>query len=83
MTGELSTEARVTSSGQISLPAPLRRRWQVDVVLVVDRGEYAVVRPVPSDPIAALRGAHAGDGPSTDEARAAERAADVPRPRRS
>jgi bifunctional DNA-binding transcriptional regulator/antitoxin component of YhaV-PrlF toxin-antitoxin module len=64
----------VTGSGQISLPAPLRRRWHVDVVLVIDRGDYAVVRPVPADPIAALRGTHADDGPATDDARAAERA---------
>jgi hypothetical protein len=46
-------------------------------VLVIDRGGYAVVRPVPTDPIAALRGAHAGDEPSIDDARAAERAADI------
>jgi bifunctional DNA-binding transcriptional regulator/antitoxin component of YhaV-PrlF toxin-antitoxin module len=78
----VSTEAKVTSSGQISVPAPLRRRWHTDVVLVIDRGDYAVVRPVPADPITALRSTHASDGLSTDDVRAAERAADVSRPRR-
>lgn len=76
-----STEVKVTSSGQISLPAPMRRRWQVDMLLVVDRGDYAIVRPIPTDPVAALRGVYAGHGPSAEEARAAERATDVPRPR--
>jgi len=77
-----SSEAKVTGSGQISLPAQLRRRWGASTVLVVDLGDYAIVRPVPADPIAALRGAYAGAGPSTDDTRAAERATDVPRPSR-
>jgi bifunctional DNA-binding transcriptional regulator/antitoxin component of YhaV-PrlF toxin-antitoxin module len=81
MNGVTSNEARVTSSGQISLPAQLRRRWGTSSVLVIDRGDYAIVRPMPQDPIGELRGAHAGDGPSTDEARAAERETDLPRPR--
>lgn len=68
--------ARVTRNGQMSLPAALRRRWDVDAVLVVDRGGYAIVRPIPPDPIAAVRGAHAGPGPSSDEVRAQERETD-------
>lgn len=73
------TPMRVTSNGQVSLPAALRRRWGVDAVLVVDRGDYAIVRPVPDDPVTALRGAHAGPGPSTEALRAVERAADAER----
>ena len=64
---------RVTASGQVSLPAALRRRWGADRVLVIDKGSYAIVRPMPSDPIAALLGAHRGDGPTADDVRAAER----------
>jgi bifunctional DNA-binding transcriptional regulator/antitoxin component of YhaV-PrlF toxin-antitoxin module len=64
---------RVTASGQVSLPAALRRRWGVDRVLVIDKGAYAIVRPMPADPVAALLGAHRGDGPTSDDARAAER----------
>jgi bifunctional DNA-binding transcriptional regulator/antitoxin component of YhaV-PrlF toxin-antitoxin module len=71
-----ATQARVTSNGQVSLPAALRRRWHVDKVLVVDRGDYAIVRPIPKDPVGELRGAHAGPGPATEEARATERAAE-------
>lgn len=65
--------AKITASGQVSLPAALRRRWGASVVLVIDKGDYAIVRPVPDDPVSALRGAHAGAGPSVDEARASAR----------
>jgi bifunctional DNA-binding transcriptional regulator/antitoxin component of YhaV-PrlF toxin-antitoxin module len=71
-----SVQAKVTRSGQVSLPAELRHRWGADSVLVIDRGDYAIVRPIPGDTVAALRGVHAGPGPSTEEVRAAERAAD-------
>ena len=70
------TKAKVTRNGQISLPAELRHRWQSNAVLVIDRGSYAIVRPVPDDVVAALRGAHAGSGPTSEQARAAERASD-------
>lgn len=71
--------AVITKNGQISLPAPLRRRWAADAVLVVDVGDYAIVRPVPTDPVAALQGSHAGSGPTTDAMRIEERAADAER----
>lgn len=68
-----STKAKVTRNGQVSLPAELRHRWGVGSVLVIDRGDYAIVRPVPDDIVTALEGAHAGPGPTSDAARAAER----------
>lgn len=71
-----TVQAKVTRNGQMSLPAELRHRWAAGAVLVIDRGDYAIVRPVPADPVTALRGVHAGPGPSTRQARAAERAAD-------
>ena len=71
-----SIEAKVTRNGQMSLPAELRHRWGAGSVLVIDRGEYAIVRPIPSDTVAALRGAHAGPGPRTEDARASDRADD-------
>lgn len=75
------TSAKVTGNGQISLPAALRRRWQAGSVLVIDRGDYAIVRPIPDDPVAALRGAHAGPGPASEAARSVERTADADRER--
>ena len=71
-----AVQAKVTRNGQVSLPAALRHRWGAGSVLIIDRGDYAIVRPMAPDPIAALRGAHAGPGPSVEDARAAERASD-------
>lgn len=77
-----AVHAKVTRNGQVSLPAELRHRWGTGSVLVIDRGDYAIVRPVPTDPLAALRGAHAGPGPTLEQARAAERAAEQEREQR-
>ena len=65
---------KVTASGQISLPAHLRRRWQADEVLVIDKGDYALVRPVPTDVVAELRGSLPRTGVTVDEMREQERA---------
>ncbi len=65
--------AKVTRNGQVSLPAELRHRWAAGSVLVIDRGDYAIVRPIPTDPLASLRGSHAGPGPGLEQARATER----------
>jgi hypothetical protein len=74
-----ATRADVTRNGQVSLPIDLRRRWRTNAVLVIDCGRYAIVRPIPDDPVAALHGAHGGAGPTTEAARASERAADAER----
>jgi bifunctional DNA-binding transcriptional regulator/antitoxin component of YhaV-PrlF toxin-antitoxin module len=68
-----AVQAKVTRNGQISLPAGLRHRWAAESVLVIDRGGYAIVRPIPDDPIRALRGAYRGSGPSSEEMRQAAR----------
>lgn len=72
-----TVRTKVTSNGQVSLPAELRHRWRTPAVLVIDKGDYAIVRPISDDPVAALRGSHAGAGPTSEHARAAERAADT------
>jgi AbrB family looped-hinge helix DNA binding protein len=71
-----ATRATVSRNGQISIPAAVRHRWGTRSVLVIDRGDYAIVRPIPDDPITALEGAYATPGVSTEDARAAERAAE-------
>jgi bifunctional DNA-binding transcriptional regulator/antitoxin component of YhaV-PrlF toxin-antitoxin module len=68
--------AKVTANGQISLPAEVRRRWDVDRVVILDRGTHVIVRALPADPIAAFRGRYKSTGPRTDELREIERAAD-------
>lgn len=74
-----AVRAKVTGNGQVSLPAELRRRWDAEAVLMIDRGDYAIVRPIPEDPLRWLRGARAGAGPATEHARAAERARETER----
>ena len=69
--------AKVTRNGQVSLPAAIRRRWNTASVLVIDRGDYAIVRPVPGDIVGTLRGSHAGPGPTSEELRGAEREAEA------
>lgn len=75
------TPAKVTANGQISLPAGLRRRWQAHRVLVIDRGEYALVRPLPDDIVGSLRGSVPADGASAADIRAQEREAEDHRER--
>ncbi|MFM8895714.1 MAG: hypothetical protein ACKOE2_10135, partial [Actinomycetales bacterium] len=53
-----------------------RKRWKVETVLVIDRGDYAIVRPLPSDIPSALKGSLAGPGSSSERARDIERRAE-------
>lgn len=47
---------RITTAGQVSIPAEIRARWEASTVAIEDEGDRIVVRPVPDDPISALRG---------------------------
>jgi AbrB family looped-hinge helix DNA binding protein len=49
--------AKITTGGQISIPAEVRRRWGTNRVLIKDEGDELILRPLPDDPIAAARGA--------------------------
>jgi bifunctional DNA-binding transcriptional regulator/antitoxin component of YhaV-PrlF toxin-antitoxin module len=66
-------KARVTTGGQVSLPAEVRRRWNTRVVAVEDLGDRVVLRPLPDDPVSAARGALTGRLPTTAKLRAAAR----------
>jgi bifunctional DNA-binding transcriptional regulator/antitoxin component of YhaV-PrlF toxin-antitoxin module len=73
-----SLPGRISKGGQISIPASIRHRWATDRVLLEDRGDVILVRPVPADPIAAVRGRFRGlGGPSSDEMRALAREEDA------
>jgi bifunctional DNA-binding transcriptional regulator/antitoxin component of YhaV-PrlF toxin-antitoxin module len=63
------TALKITGGGQVSLPAEIRRRWGTKAVYIEDLGDHAVVRPLPDDPIAAVRGLWKDRGISTEEAR--------------
>jgi bifunctional DNA-binding transcriptional regulator/antitoxin component of YhaV-PrlF toxin-antitoxin module len=58
---------KVTSGGQISVPAEIRRRWGTSTLALEDLGDRLVLTPAPDDPIAAARGALAAESP-TDSA---------------
>jgi bifunctional DNA-binding transcriptional regulator/antitoxin component of YhaV-PrlF toxin-antitoxin module len=62
----------ISSGGQVSVPAAVRKRWGTRVLLAEDQGDQLVLRPAPSDPIDAVRGIFADEmrrGPSIDELR--------------
>lgn len=66
--------AKITSAGQISLPAAVRRRWQTSRVVIDDLGDHLVVRPAPDDPVVAMRGIWKDSRISTDVLRRRARA---------
>jgi predicted nucleic acid-binding protein len=49
----MSTVMKITASGQISLPAETRRKWNTDRVVVTETIDGLLVRPF--DPVALLR----------------------------
>jgi len=65
------SRAHITSAGQLSVPATVRRRWNTSWVLLEDHGDHLIVRPTAEDPVAAARGSlkGIGRGLSTDELR--------------
>ena len=65
---------KITSAGQLSLPARIRRRWGTQRVAIEDLGDTSSSGPVPDDPIAAARGALKGRIPPSEELRAVARA---------
>ena len=73
---------KVSSNGQVSIPAEARSRWKADQVVVVDLGDRVVVRPLPQEPVDELRGKYRRRGPSTDRARRRARSEDVDAERR-
>ena len=55
---------KITRAGQMSIPAEIRERWGVSNVAIFDEGESITVRPVPDNPIEAIRGVLKGKGRS-------------------
>lgn len=78
----ISYVMKVSSNGQVSIPAEARARWAADKVVVVDLGDRVVLRPLPAEPVRELRGRYAGRGPSTDRARREARADEAAAARR-
>jgi len=72
---EMRKRMKISKGGQISIPAPIRKRWGTGTLTLEDRGEEIVLRPAPDDPIAAAAGAFAAEarGPDLDTIRQEER----------
>jgi AbrB family looped-hinge helix DNA binding protein len=73
---------KVTTSGQISLPASVRNRWRVTRVVVEDEGDRIMVRPLPDDPVAAACGSLRRRGAAPELIRTRERRSGQARERR-
>ena len=73
---------KVSSNGQVSIPAEARARWKADHVVVVDLGDRVVLLPLPVDPVADLQGKYRGRGPSSERARRQARTDEASRERR-
>jgi bifunctional DNA-binding transcriptional regulator/antitoxin component of YhaV-PrlF toxin-antitoxin module len=50
---------KITASGQISLPAEVRQRWEVKRVRLIDLGDHVEVHPLPDHVVASTVGAFA------------------------
>jgi len=76
---KMKKRMKISKGGQVSIPAPIRKRWGTSTVTLEDRGEEIVLRPAPDDPIAAAAGAFAGEarGPDLDTIRREEREAEL------
>lgn len=48
---------KISSGGQVSVPAAVRHRWKTRTLVADDRGDHLILRPAPDDPIEAARGA--------------------------
>lgn len=79
---ERTTIVKITTSGQISLPASVRNRWRASRVAVEDEGDRVTVRPLPDDPVAAACGSLRRRGSPPEAVRARERRAAAARERR-
>jgi bifunctional DNA-binding transcriptional regulator/antitoxin component of YhaV-PrlF toxin-antitoxin module len=75
--------ARITRGGQISIPSSIRHRWNTSTLALEDLGDRVVLKPAPDDPIAAARGALAGElSMSSGQLRKAAREAEAVAERR-
>jgi AbrB family looped-hinge helix DNA binding protein len=59
---EMRKRMKISKGGQVSIPAPIRKRWGTSTVTLDDQGGQIVLKPAPDDPIAAAAGAFAGEG---------------------
>ncbi len=69
--------ARISKGGQVSIPAAVKNRWGTAEILIEDRGDSLVLRPLPADPIGAALSLLPAEGPTSDQIRAQLREEDA------
>jgi hypothetical protein len=69
LSSNLMRSMRISSGGQLSLPADVRRRWATERVVLEDLGDHLVIRPLPADPVGYARGAARWEGRPLEEIR--------------
>lgn len=60
---------KLTDSGQVSVPASVRRRWCTRRVRITDAGDHLVLEPEAENPFESVRGVLSGVAMSGDEMR--------------
>jgi bifunctional DNA-binding transcriptional regulator/antitoxin component of YhaV-PrlF toxin-antitoxin module len=65
---------KITDSGQVSVPAAVRRRWSTHHVRITDAGDHLVVEPEAENPFESVRGVLRGLTVTGDEMRRRDRA---------
>ena len=75
---KMKKRMKISKGGQVSIPAPIRKRWGTATVTLEDQGDQLILKPAPDDPIAAAAGAFAGEGrePDLEKIRREEREAE-------
>ncbi len=66
----MARRMKISKGGQVSVPAAIRDRWQTNTVVIDDRGDHLVVRPVADDPVEATFGVFAkefADAPPAEQ----------------
>lgn len=53
----MKARMKISKGGQVSIPAPIRRRWGTSTLTLEDQGDHIVLEPASDDPIAAAEGA--------------------------
>ncbi|MGH7687147.1 MAG: AbrB/MazE/SpoVT family DNA-binding domain-containing protein [Candidatus Dormibacteria bacterium] len=68
----------ISRGGQVSIPAVIRHRWDTDALVLEDRGDELVLRPIPRDPVGAVLGSlPLPDGMTSEGMRAQARRQDA------
>lgn len=58
---KMKKRMKISKGGQVSIPAPIRKRWGTTTITLDDQGDQLVLKPAPDDPIEAAAGALADE----------------------